>query len=62
MSSRDYVPNIESLIEQLKPNCETISKNAVGLFIKPKKDLAPALLIAMGKKAGEAWRYLLAND
>jgi len=50
MSSRDYVPNIESLIEQLKPNCETISKNAVGLFIKPKKDLAPALLIAMGKK------------
>jgi ParB/RepB/Spo0J family partition protein len=50
MSSRDYVPNIESLIEQLKPNCETISKNAVGLFIKPKKELAPALLIAMGKK------------
>ena len=50
MSSRDYVPNMESLIEQLKPNCETISKNAVGLFIKPKKDLAPALLIAMGKK------------
>jgi len=49
-TSRDYVPNIESLIEQLKPNCETISKNAVGLFIKPKKDLAPALLIAMGKK------------
>ena len=50
MSSRDYVPNIESLIEQLKPNCEKISKNAMGLFIKPKKDLAPALLIAMGKK------------
>jgi ParB/RepB/Spo0J family partition protein len=49
-TSRDYVPNIESLIEQLKPNCEKISKNNTGLFIKPKQDLSPALLVLMIKK------------
>ena len=42
--------SMDELIEQLRPNCETISKNSVGLFIKPKEDLAPALLVMMIKK------------
>ncbi len=49
-TSRDNVPNTESLIAQLKPNCEKISKNNTGLFIKPKQDLSPALLVLMIKK------------
>ena len=46
----EHLISEEELIEQLKPNCETISKNAAGLFIKPKSSLVPGRLVAMLKK------------
>jgi len=46
----EHLISEEELIEHLKPNCETISKNSAGLFIKPKSSLAPGRLVAMLKK------------